>query len=456
MLGRLFSPFRSVIAGNFIGGKSVPAAILNTTVSNVVSRIQPENVHCPDNRTPALPLQITHRQQTNQPLSPALSRQMSTPIKVDNLQAYLDGYPPRGKQYLLDGFRFGFSIDYVGPRNNFSSKNLSSALDLPEGVNDKLAKELHSGTIAGPFETQPFPIFHISPLGLIPKKVRGEFRMIHHLSFPEGPSVNSHIPKIASSVHYPSIDDAVSLIRRTGRGCALAKTDIENAFRLTPVSPSDYNLLGIHWQNQCYFDKNHAMGLSSSCKIFECFSSALEWIACSKMGIPGILHLLDDFLIVNHSLSSRGKNLQTFLQACDDTGVPMAPKKTVGPSCVMSFAGIELDTPKMEARLPSDKLIKCRSLIQDFLQRKKVSLKKLQSLIGLLNFTCSVIVPGRTFLRRLINLTVGIRRARYLIHINRETKADLQLWLEIFDLVQWSLLFLGLYLAFVFSPAYFH
>ena len=97
---------------------------------------------------------------------------MSTPIKVDKLQAYLDGYPPRSKQYLLDGFRSGFSIDYVGPRNNFSSKNLSSALDLPEGVNDKLAKELHSGRIAGPFETQPFPIFHISSLGLIPKKVR--------------------------------------------------------------------------------------------------------------------------------------------------------------------------------------------------------------------------------------------------------------------------------------------
>ena len=254
--------------------------------------------------------------------------------------------------------------------------------------------------------------------------------MIHHLSFPEGQSVNSHIPKIASSVHCASIDDAVRLIRRTGRGCALAKTDIQNAFRLIPVSPSDYNLLGIRWQNQFYFDKNLAMGLSSSCKIFECFSSALEWIARSKMGIPGILHLLDDFLSINHSLSSCGKNLQTFLQSCNDIGVPMAPEKTVGASCVMSFAGFELDTLKMETRLPSDKLIKCRSLIQDFLRRKKMSLKELQSLIGLLNFTCSVIVPGRTFLRRLINLTVGIRRPRYLIRLNRETKADLQLWVE--------------------------
>ena len=67
----------------------------------------------------------------------------------------------------------------------------------------------------------------------------------------------------------------------------------------------------------------------------------------------------------------------------------MAPEKRVGPSFVLSFAGIELDTMKMEARLPEDKLAKCRSLILEFLTKKKVTLTKLQSLIGLLNFTCS-------------------------------------------------------------------
>ena len=54
---------------------------------------------------------------------------------------------------------------------------------------------------------------------------------------------------------------------------------------------------------------------------------------------------------------------------------------------------------------------------------------ELQSLIGLLNFTCSVIVPDRTFLRRLITLTVGVKRPRHFIRLNRETKADLRLWL---------------------------
>ena len=82
---------------------------------------------------------------------------------------------------------------------------------------------------------------------------------------------------------------------------------------------------------------------------------------------------------------------------CDEMGDPMVPEKTVGPSSVLSFAGIELDTCKMEARLPLDKLFKCRLLLNDFLKRKKVTLKELQSVIGLLNFTCSVCRVGSHF-----------------------------------------------------------
>ena len=254
------------------------------------------------------PVQQDHLYLTNPPLHPALSHPQSTPIKVDKLQLYLKGYPARSQQYLLNGFHFGFSIDYVGPRQNFSSKNLLSAITNPKAVDNKLDKEIQLGRIVGPFDTRPFSVFHISPLRLIPKKLPGEFRLIHHLSFQEGHFINSHIPKIASSVHYANIDDAIRLVRRTGRGCALVKTDIKHALRLIAVSPSDYNLLGICWHDKFYVDRNLAMGLSSSCKIFECFSSALEWIAHFKLNIAGILHLLDDFLIVSKSLSSCATN----------------------------------------------------------------------------------------------------------------------------------------------------
>ena len=115
---------------------------------------------------------------------------------------------------------------------------------------------------------------------------------------------------------------------------------------------------------------------------------------------------------------------------CDDLGVPMAHEKTMDPSSFLRFAGIELDSDKMEARLPEEKLRKCVTLIYEFLKRKKVFLKEMQYLISLLNFTCSVVIPGRTFLRRMINLTVGVNRPTHLIRLTHIVKDDLKLCLE--------------------------
>ena len=57
-----------------------------------------------------------------------------------------------------------------------------------------------------------------------------------------------------------------------------------------------------------------------------------------------------------------------------------------------------------------------------------MTLKDLQSIIGLLNFACSVIIPGRVFLRRLINLTMGIKKPYHFIRVNTEVKKDLRIW----------------------------
>lgn len=105
----------------------------------------------------------------------------------------------------------------------------------------------------------------------------------------------------------------------------------------------------------------------------------------------------------------------------------MAPEKTERPSHILSFAGIELDCIKLEARLPQDKIVKCLTAIQSALSRRKITLRDLQSLIGLLNFACSVVVPGRVFIRRLINLTIGISSPFHFIRLSEEVKKDLRL-----------------------------
>ena len=169
------------------------------------------------------------------------------------------------------------------------------------------------------------------------------------------------------------------------------------------------------------------MGCASSCRTFENFSTALEWLAKTYLDIPLIIHLLDDFFLVSPTFSGCQAHLSNFLSFCEFLGIPMAPDKTIGPSCVLSFRGIELDSMLMEACLPRDKISKCMLLLEKFLYCKKVTLRELQSLIGLLNFACSVIVPGRAFLRRLIDLTMGHSKPQHFIRLTQTSRADLRI-----------------------------
>ena len=126
------------------------------------------------------------------------------------------------------------------------------------------------------------------------------------------------------------------------------------------------------------------MGCSSSCKTFEIFSTAVEWIAQHKFNIDKLLHLLDDFLLIAATHTQCRSNLDRFLNLCATLGIPIAPEKTCSPATTLTFAGIEFDSIKSQARLPADKLEKYVDTIASFLNRKKLTLKDLQSLIGLL------------------------------------------------------------------------
>ena len=212
----------------------------------------------------------------------------------------------------------------------------------------------------GPYETVTAgDKYRISPLGVVPKKTIGEFRMIQHLSFPYGASINDSIPQEFSSVQYANIQDAVKLITKTKNTVYMAKVDIESALRIIPVSPADRPFLGFRWRDKFYMDAVLPMGCSSSCAIFEAFSSSLHWIAENKLGVSAVVHYLDDFVILAESKSKCTDDLQAFTEMCANIGVPLAPDKTVGATTELSSLGIELDTVQLEARLPGEKIKKC-------------------------------------------------------------------------------------------------
>ena len=113
--------------------------------------------------------------------------------------------------------------------------------------------------------------------------------------------------------------------------------------------------------------------------------------------------------------------------------LPVKEEKTVLPSTKVELHGITVDTIAMELSLPPDKLSRALNQIRSMVSCKKVELVELQSLIGLLNFACRAVVPGRAFLRRLIDLTKGAHRRHHHVRLTREARRDLSAWREFLE-----------------------
>lgn len=353
----------------------------------------------------------------------------TSPICIEQVKLSLSNYPFENvKNELINGITHGFKLQYQGPRIPMRSRNSNSVSEHPQIVLEKIKKEVDLGRVAGPFDYPPFPTFRISPIFLATKK-NGDFRLIHNLSYPANNSVNDFTDRQYCSVRYSSIDDAVEMVKRIGIGGKLAKADIKSAFRLLRISPSDFDQLGFSFQGKYYFDKCLPFGASISCSLFEKFSSALHWYLEKKSGNRNILHYLDDFLFGSASQSSEcADTLEVFRQICKSWGVPLAEDKTVEPVEILTFLGIDFDTLKMELRLPSDKLNELKQTLEFFIQTEKVTLRQLQSLIGMLNFACQAVVPGRAFCRRLIDATCNIQKPHYRIRVTNAMREDLQVW----------------------------
>lgn len=195
--------------------------------------------------TPNLNVKITH--------IPTLT--LKLPVKAEKLSEELQGYDEQLKKDLLDCFTNGFSLGGTETPQPHIASNHKSTASHAEVINAHISKGLSLDCIAGTFSEPPFSPFVSSPLGIVPKSESGKVRIIHDLSYPKNNSINTNIPKENFVVQYDTIDWVINLVQQYGPYCLMAKTDIEDAFRIIPINPSDYHLLVFSWEEQFYFDK---------------------------------------------------------------------------------------------------------------------------------------------------------------------------------------------------------
>jgi hypothetical protein len=335
--------------------------------------------------------------------------------------------------HLLSGLQYGFDTGVsVLPTRSFECNNLKSAIADPEFVTESLKQDLENGYLIGPFATPPFPIYRVSPIGIAERKYSKKKRLIVDLSAPhdnrDHPSINDLIDKDEFSLSYVRIDDAIAIIKKLGHSSSMCKTDITAAFRLIPIRRDLWHLYGVKWENRYYFHRRLVFGSRSSPAIFDLLSQAVCYIAQNKYHIAHIIHLLDDFLTIASPHDVPERNMALLAHMFKSLHIPTAPTKTVGPSEVLEFLGIILDSVRMEARLPQDKLIRLTQILVEFSQRSSCTKQELLSLLGHLNFACKVVVPGRSFISYLIGLSTTVPGLFDTVYLNQSCRLDLQMW----------------------------
>ncbi|CAF4209424.1 unnamed protein product [Rotaria sp. Silwood2] len=341
----------------------------------------------------------------------------TTPINICRLEHELAGHPDKKfTSFLLSGLCEGFDTARRDPKN----------------VTCLVAEELNKGFLIGRYNSPPFINYRINPIGLVESKYSKKKRLIFDLSAPHNdkdhPSINS--------LSYVTVDDAIKSIQKFGKGAWMNKADIQDAFKLLPIKPSLWPFYGLKWNSHYYFFLRLPFGSRSSPKLFDMLSAAIVWIAEHNYGLKKMLHLLDDFFVVD-SRNDGGERTSVMISLIfNRLKIPLSVHKTVGPAQEIEYLGIILDSNRMEARLPQAKVLRIMEMIKSLLNRRKCKKCELLVILGHMSFASRVVIPGRTFVHYLFNLTPYVRSLESHITIDRQAQLELIMWYR--HLSEWN------------------
>ena len=125
-----------------------------------------------------------------------------------------------------------------------TSSNLLSATQNPEVVLRYIQEEVALGRVIRSLQPDLVDWVHTSPFGVIPQGHTGKWCLNVDLS---SSSVNDGINPSLCSLSYITVDKVAEIVAQLGKG---TKVDIKSAYRIVPVNPEDYMLLGMQWEGK--------------------------------------------------------------------------------------------------------------------------------------------------------------------------------------------------------------
>ena len=102
-----------------------------------------------------------------------------------------------------------------------------------------------------------------------------------------------------------------------------------------------------------------------------------------------------------------------------------ALSKIEGQTTSLTFLGIPLNTISMKASITSKRKQSLLEELSALHARNKCTKRELLSLIGKLSFSCKILLAGRIFLRRLIDLSTTVKKLHHHIRLTAEARLDM-------------------------------
>ena len=327
---------------------------------------------------------------------------------------------------IWNGLCDGFKIVDEGFESCYECENYLSITEpkFKGEMSSLLRRELEEGKVSFCVDRPQC----VHSLGAVPKS-DGRLRPITDCSLPDGESVNNYMSTTCEVFKYNSINDVAHML--VG-GDFMSVVDIASAYRAVPIFPGHAEYLGFKWdfddgEGEKYLCENRlSFGLKCAPFIFNMLSCLAVDMARVK-GATCVINYLDDFIVVEHSEGDCTAKQNILLSVLRSMGFSISWKKVSPPSTKTVFLGIFVDSVKMELSLPGEKIDRLVVMIDGLCQSGKANKKQLERLGGLLAHFASVIRGGRTFCRRVYDLSAKCSRGGY-ITLGDEIRLDLSWW----------------------------
>lgn len=330
-------------------------------------------------------------------------------------------------QQLFVGVCDGFAVVDREPApyscNNYLS--ILSEENKPK-MDSIVATELAEGFLSVSEETPTC----IHALGAVPKGPQG-IRPITDCSRPSGVSVNDRCSSLVKKFSYLNVHDVVKLVTP---GAFLSVVDIQAAYRAVPVKPSHRKYLGLRWNlsgRDLYLTDNRlCFGMSTGPCYFNMVSCFIANTLRRDFNI-NVIQYLDDFCLVSAREDDAQVAQWTTVKFIRHLGFHIAWRKVASPATCVTYLGVEIDTSRMELRLPMEKVNKFKRFVSRFAKEKSISKKELEELNGVLSHCSQIVQGGRVFTRRCYDTyrqIIQLKRNR--INISPGMSSDLQWWVD--------------------------